>query len=262
MNQEPQVTQLTSVSANEATLLGNKNDLAAQVKAIAIVDTESCERAVVLTKNLQALKRAIEKDKEELYRPAKDLADKISARYKTALDAVDAAIKEANQHILKWQRDVAAAAEAERQRKQKEADDEALRLAEEAKKAGQAEQDAIDAAAKAEADRLTAEGKTDQAAATLAKAEADKAEAAAATTLAVDNTLENAKTVKAEDTAVRANGAVSSIAKRWTYEVEDISKVPAQFLEINRGAIQAAVRDGERNIPGLRIFQAEGLVIR
>jgi hypothetical protein len=49
--------------------------------------------------------------------------------------------------------------------------------------------------------------------------------------------------------------------KYWTYEIEDTSKVPDQFKVINSTAVNQAIREGVRTIPGIRIFQGERLSI-
>jgi len=54
----------------------------------------------------------------------------------------------------------------------------------------------------------------------------------------------------------------STMQKRWTYDLVDISKVPARFLELNLGAVRQAIDAGERNITGLKIYQKAGLSIR
>ncbi|MNY72866.1 hypothetical protein D3C86_2115160 [compost metagenome] len=55
----------------------------------------------------------------------------------------------------------------------------------------------------------------------------------------------------------------------WTYKVEDVralaraiadGTVPESYLQVNSGAIQTAIRNGTREIPGLSIFQ-EGRVV-
>jgi hypothetical protein len=60
-----------------------------------------------------------------------------------------------------------------------------------------------------------------------------------------------------------------SMAWRWTYEVEDLKTLAAAvasgtasegYLQVASGTIQAAIRSGVREIPGLRIFQ-EGTVV-
>jgi len=43
----------------------------------------------------------------------------------------------------------------------------------------------------------------------------------------------------------------------WTYDIEDETKVPREYLEVNRPSITAAVRSGIRQIEGVRIYQKE-----
>ena len=49
--------------------------------------------------------------------------------------------------------------------------------------------------------------------------------------------------------------------KTWTYEVVDFTEVPDSFKVINPGAVTLAIRGGTREIPGLRIYQAESLSV-
>jgi len=54
----------------------------------------------------------------------------------------------------------------------------------------------------------------------------------------------------------------SVMQKRWTYDLVDISKVPAEYLQLNLGAIRKAINGGEQNIPGLKIYQKPTLSVR
>lgn len=45
--------------------------------------------------------------------------------------------------------------------------------------------------------------------------------------------------------------------KQWTYEVIDESLVPREYLQINGPAITKAVRDGARDISGVKIYEKE-----
>lgn len=49
----------------------------------------------------------------------------------------------------------------------------------------------------------------------------------------------------------------TKVQKRWAYELEDEAKIPREYLTVNGPAITRAVRDGVRDIPGVRIFQKE-----
>ena len=57
----------------------------------------------------------------------------------------------------------------------------------------------------------------------------------------------------------------------WTHEVTDLAKVPRQYLMVNEAAIRAVytnpvakamlAKGGEQPIPGVRIFQKDGLAV-
>lgn len=44
---------------------------------------------------------------------------------------------------------------------------------------------------------------------------------------------------------------------QWTYEIEDEMLIPRQYLGVNTTAIGKAVREGIRDIPGVKIYQKE-----
>lgn len=64
------------------------------------------------------------------------------------------------------------------------------------------------------------------------------------------------KTVKAE------SGASSTVTMEWTYEILDENKVPEQYKRVHPPLINAAVKSGVRDIPGVRIFQQPKISVR
>lgn len=52
------------------------------------------------------------------------------------------------------------------------------------------------------------------------------------------------------------------IRKIWKFEVTDISKIPTEYLQINSFAVTTAIREGKREIPGIKIYQEEISAIR
>jgi hypothetical protein len=58
-----------------------------------------------------------------------------------------------------------------------------------------------------------------------------------------------------------ASGSAST-RKRWTATVVDATRIPREYLAVDQKAINAAVKDGVRAIPGVRIEQVDGLAIR
>jgi len=47
--------------------------------------------------------------------------------------------------------------------------------------------------------------------------------------------------------------------KRWTFEIIDESRIIRDYLKVDETKIRQAIRDGARDIAGLRIYQEEGL---
>jgi hypothetical protein len=69
--------------------------------------------------------------------------------------------------------------------------------------------------------------------------------------------------VKAPVVLDRPDNQIGSTRTRkvWTFEVVDFSKVPDSYKTISSPSIMAQVRSGVREIPGLKIYQKEGLAI-
>lgn len=55
--------------------------------------------------------------------------------------------------------------------------------------------------------------------------------------------------------AVKPTSGRLSTKLVWTWELVDLTWVPKQYLAVDAGAVTRAVRAGERNIPGIRIFE-------
>ena len=49
-------------------------------------------------------------------------------------------------------------------------------------------------------------------------------------------------------------GAKATRKSKWVHEVADKTEVPLKFLMVDDKAVKAAIRDGVRDIPGIRIF--------
>ncbi|RTL07342.1 hypothetical protein EKK58_02185 [Candidatus Dependentiae bacterium] len=63
-------------------------------------------------------------------------------------------------------------------------------------------------------------------------------------------------------TAARGGFGSVSTMKRWTFEVVDISKVPGELMVLDSVKVNAWIKSGIKEIPGLKIFQVETAVVR
>lgn len=111
-------------------------------------------------------------------------------------------------------------------------------------------------AAQQELDRRKAEEKARQEAA--AEQERLNAEAAAGVEAPVVPEVVMPETVS----AVRTASGTAFMQGHWTFEVTDLSKVPAEFLMLDEKKIRAAIKTGTRSIPGLNIFEQKSVAIR
>lgn len=57
------------------------------------------------------------------------------------------------------------------------------------------------------------------------------------------------------------DGKLSQITT-WTYELEDLSKVPLEFLALDEKKVKEKIKKGIREIPGLKIFEKTNVTMR
>ena len=175
-----------------------------------------------------------------------DLLGIVKARLKSSEDARKALVKPLNDHV-KWINDQfkgatedlrTADALGRRKLNAYLQEKEARERAERERQRREAEERALE-----EASRLEASGK------------AKEAEAL------VDSAALIPEAPKSGPTR-GAYGASAAQQRRWTFEVTDINKVPTEFLVVDAGLVRAEIRNGLREIPGLRIFQESSVSIR
>lgn len=61
---------------------------------------------------------------------------------------------------------------------------------------------------------------------------------------------------------VKTDYATVTVKKTWKAEVVNEAEVPREYLVVDQVKINAAVRAGTREIPGVKIYQAESLATR
>jgi len=73
-----------------------------------------------------------------------------------------------------------------------------------------------------------------------------------------------AATTKPEPIHIRGDyGSTAYVRKTWTFEVVDLDQVPRDYMSLDTDVVREAItKDAVRDIPGLRIYQAETLHVR
>ncbi len=90
------------------------------------------------------------------------------------------------------------------------------------------------------------------------KADARKTKKGKENAQAVADELDDEVT-ELEQTIYVPDVSTATVAKVWTYEIEDPTIVPRQYCMPDAGCLRSAVRNGERDIKGVRIFQKRSI---
>lgn len=269
LQQEPAAVQrsLAVTSTEEVTIQKNVLTLQAQATTLTITDDASLAAAVAFGGNVKQLAKKVEEDRKKLMAPLKQVVDEINGRYKGTLETLASVEAEVKTKVGAYQ--------SEQIRKQREAEAAARREEEERRLAQAAEverlrkeQEAeIAAKAKAESERLAAEGKAEEAAKVEETAQQQVAATHAAAERIIDQRLDLAPTKSQVSTVARGGGFSSGISQRWDYEVVDIAKVPAEFLDVKAGPLRTKMNEmakdgGTPSLPGIRFFQKDVVSFR
>ena len=54
----------------------------------------------------------------------------------------------------------------------------------------------------------------------------------------------------------------TSVRKQWVFEVEDESKIPQEYFILDESKVRTAIKDGQRDIPGMKIFPKSVISVR
>lgn len=189
------------------------------------------EKACVFLKEINDFKKSVDKQKKEQTEPLKIQIKDIDENFKPALDFLKEADALTRTKINSY---------LDEERKRQEI------IALEAKK--QQEEEALKKIEEMEKLKNEA-GKYDK-----------------ATQEALVQSLEEKQNKEFEASAkvhkVNLSSASSTVRTVWTFEIEDISQIPVEFLEVNSKAVNEAIRQGQREIKGLKIFQKSVVAVK
>ncbi len=202
-----------------------------QAKLISITDAVSYDSAVRFLKEVNTKLKDFKSQREKYIKPMKDSIKAIDEKLKEPiklLEDTDTTLREKLNSYL-----------SEVRKREKE------RLILERKKA---EEDAI-----REIDKLE-------------QTKAQAGEYDEVTQKAIQRTVENQQNKAIEatvlDNKINLSTDSASVSMVWDFEVTDKSSLPLEYLKVDEVAIRNAVRNGERNIPGVKIYQKPQLSLR
>ena len=118
------------------------------------------------------------------------------------------------------------------------------------------------AAAEAEAQRLAEAAHNAMLAAdAINTPEADDAAVQAVHEAQIAESQANARALELTRTR-GVGGALTALKDNWTYEIVALHAVPQHLLQVNDAAVRLAIKQGQREIPGLRVFNDSRAMIR
>lgn len=201
------------------------------IKQVEILDSVAYDQAGAKLKELKKYTKSIEENKKTDIKPLKDgikaLEDKYNKPLKILKEADEIIRAKMNKYLNEEvQRRAQAEAEAKRQ-----AEEEAL------KKALELEE------AKKEADKY----------------DAITGRAMISSIEEKQNELIN-QTAKTEAINLSSDNSVVSMV--WDFDLVDLSAVPLEYITLNEKAVRQAIREGVRDINGLKIYQKARVSIR
>lgn len=194
-----------------------------------VADDDGLERATDMVKVIKGGKSTLEKRRKEIVGPYNDQVKIINNTFKKVSESADGAVKALNGQMTQYHLQVEAR----------------LRKEEEERRRLEAEK------LKAQEDELR-----EKAALENQDVEAE-----------MEKVQERVQELKGPITTSpksvsRGDFGSSSVRKTWTFNLKDITKVPARYLQLNETAIRNAIGAGIRNIEGLEIFQKSTTIVR
>ena len=201
------------------------------LNAVVIADSVTYEQAGAKLKELKQYTKTIKDNKTADLKPLKDGIKKLEDKYNIPLALLaeaDAIIRDKMNKYLNDELKRRAEAEAEAKR--------------------QAEELALKQALELEEVKLQALNYDPITARAMVSSLEDK-----------QNQLIN-QTAKAE--VVNLSTENNIVSKVWDFELVDISAVPQEFIILNDKAVRQAIREGVREIKGLKIFQKARVSIK
>lgn len=246
---------LDKVKAGLAPIYGKLDELADEAKGLVIDSDEAQEKAVETLGLVKKTLNSVEKQRKDIVDEPGSFVRSVNSLAKGLKDKLTAVESTVKIKAAKW----AQLQEQKRQEEERKAAEEARKLEEEHRRKAEAEQRRL-----AEEQRKIEEAKS--------KADAEERERLEAEQRKLDEQKQAAKEAEAisvqapalpkKETVVRTAHGAAHTRKVWKFEVESTDEIPREYLMADEKKIRAAVKNGVRNIPGVKIFQNTEMTIR
>lgn len=211
----------------------------ANILATKIESQDDFKKLEEMAKEVKKFEKQVEDRRKEIVTPHNDYVKRVKAFTDALVSPIENAIAHSKREFLAWNKKL----EQQRIEAQKKLDEERRRKEEEAR-AQLAQQ-------KEEAEMASAFMPENEQAAIAVSHQVQEQ--------VIEKQI--AMETKAEQKTINQM-VVKGVRKNWTFQIEDEVSVPREFLVVDEKKIRAAVREGVREIPGVRIFEEESMAIR
>lgn len=202
-----------------------------RAKLISVTDAVSYDSAVLFLKEVNTKLKDFKTQREKYIKPMKDSIKAIDDKLKEPIKLLEDTDTTLREKLNSYLSEVRKQEEQRLALERKKAEDEALK----------------------EIDNL--EGIKSQA------GEYDEV-----TQKAIQRTIENKQNKAIEATAfvekINLSTNSASVSMVWDFEVTDKSKLPLEYLKVDEVAIRNAIRNGQRDISGVKIYQKPQISLR
>jgi predicted DNA-binding protein (UPF0251 family) len=195
-----------------------------QAKHISITDAVSYDTAVTFLKEVNNKLREFKAQRDKYIKPMKDSIKAIDERLKEPIKLLEDTDTTLRQKLNAYLSEVRKREEERLALERKKREDEAIRQLD-----------------------------------SLEQAKSQAGEYDEVTQKAIQRTIENQQNKAIEATVLQDKINLStnsaSVSMVWDFEVTDKSQLPLEFLKVDEVAIRNAIRNGQREIAGVKIFQ-------
>lgn len=214
-------------------LQADLNVFLSPIKTLVVNDQDSCEKGGEAFRSIRKWQKKVDEKVKELIDPyneeiakIREYGKKIKQPLLDADTAVDKQLSAYAVHLAAKRAEMLKQEAIERQKRE----DEAAQLARQAKE---------------EADNAALFADTPE------EAEAVQAQANATVERVTFEAAKEHRTIVKSIASEKVRGQTT----RWTFDIEDASKIPIEFKIVSEALIRAQVSVGVRSIPGVRIYQ-------
>lgn len=227
------MNEITNVEKEAVEIQQENDSLLTKINRLKITDDKTFKTGLDYSKQLKVIAKDIDGKEKEFTRPLLDTIEKIRNVFRPGKEAVKKMLRILeDEKILPYNRELEKTKREEAE-KIRQIELEKMRIdREEALKKALAEKE-------------------------ITKAEAKKEEKA----IAEEMKIEEQKEIKIE-TQVKTKTGSTSFRKTWTFEIVDTGIVPRSYCEPSKSLIDNAIKNGVRDIIGVRIFEKETVVSR